>query len=135
MPGVDGHKFLSLIEALNLDQLFTAPTHLHGHTLDLVLSPGGQNWVGGIKVGEYIWDHALVKCSIDFPRPIDGTTKIVSFRRCDSIDMIAFRFELCEVPFVKTPTNRVTEQLKQYEQELCNCLDRHALSSLDALRN
>ena len=54
VPGGDGHKFLSLIEALNLDQLVTAPTHLHGHTLGLMLSRDGQNCVGGIKVGEYI---------------------------------------------------------------------------------
>ena len=40
VSGGDGLKFLSLIEALKLDQLVnqlvTSSTHLHGHTLDLV---------------------------------------------------------------------------------------------------
>ena len=48
--GGDGLKFLMLIDALNLDQLVTAPTHLYGHTLDLMLSPSGQNTVKNIKV-------------------------------------------------------------------------------------
>ena len=126
MPSGDGLKFVSLIDALNLDQLVIAPTHLHGHTLDLVLSPSGQHYVGGIKVREYISDHALVECSSNFPHPIDGLTKIVSFRKYHSIDIIAFRSELREVPFVKTPANTLTELLKQYEQDLCNLLDRHA---------
>ena len=80
VPSGDGFKFLSLIEALNLDQLVTAPTHLHGHTFDLVLSHGDQNCDGGIRVGEYISNHALVICSIDFPQP-PPPTKIVSFRK------------------------------------------------------
>ena len=43
--GGDGLKFVLLIGALNLDQLVKSHTHLHGHTLDLVLSPSGQSSV------------------------------------------------------------------------------------------
>ena len=60
-----------------------------------------------------------------FPRPIGGTNKTLSFRKYHSFDMIAFRSELREVPFVKTPANAVTELFKQYEQDLYNYLDKH----------
>ena len=35
VPGGDGAKFLSQLEACNLNQLVNYPTHLHGHTLYL----------------------------------------------------------------------------------------------------
>ena len=41
LPGGDGEKFLNLAESCNLEQLVAHPTHLHGHILDLILSPIG----------------------------------------------------------------------------------------------
>ena len=39
---------------------------------------------------------------------------------------MAFKSELSKVPFVKTPANTVSELHKQYEQDLCKLLNRHA---------
>ena len=39
--GGEGEKFLNQVESCNLKQLVAHPTHLHGHILDLILSPIG----------------------------------------------------------------------------------------------
>jgi hypothetical protein len=34
----DAMKFLDLLESLGLEQYVTQPIHIHGHTLDLIIS-------------------------------------------------------------------------------------------------
>ena len=67
VPKGDGVKFLSVLDSCNLKQLVTKPTHLHGHTLDLILAPQDGSYSHDVKVCDFVSDHALVKCHIDFP--------------------------------------------------------------------
>ena len=57
VPGGEGVKFTSLLESCNISQLVHQPTHLHGHMLDLILSPSDQptvqNWKFYIKCSFY----------------------------------------------------------------------------------
>ena len=43
VPGGDGHKFMTFLDSCDLKQFVSQPTHLHGHTLDLILSPSDQS--------------------------------------------------------------------------------------------
>ena len=67
MTGGDGDKFTSLLDSCNMSQFVHKSTHLHGHTLDLIMAPTGQSTVYNVKICDFISDHALVKCSIDLP--------------------------------------------------------------------
>ena len=102
------------------------PTHLHGHTLDLILSPSDHSIVQNVKVCDFISDHALVKCSIDLPRAPTPSKKSVSYRQYHRIDMTAFRSDLHEVPFVKSPAKSVSKLYQQYIHDLSFVLDKHA---------
>ena len=53
------------------------PTHLHGHILDLILSPSDQDTIADVKICDFVSDHALVKCTIAFPCPVAHTPNIV----------------------------------------------------------
>ena len=64
IPCGDGKKFLSQFDASNLNQSVNKPTHLHGHTLDYIISPHEQQDKIDVKICEFISDHALVKCII-----------------------------------------------------------------------
>ena len=51
VPGGDGYKFMTFLDSCDLKQFVNQPTHLLGHTLDLILSPSElgyyyrcQNW-------------------------------------------------------------------------------------------
>ena len=87
-------KFLSVLYPCNLKQLVTKPTYLHGHTLDLILAPQNGSYSHNLKVCDFVSDHALVKCHIDFPCvqshqsiklfPIAGSTVLT----CYPLDLI-----------------------------------------------
>ena len=49
--------------------------------------------------------------------------KTVSYRRYHRIDMIYFRSDLHQVPFVKSPANFATELYKQYVHDISVLLD------------
>ena len=70
VPGGDGYKFITSLGSCNLKQLVNQPTQLHGHTLDLILSSSDQDTIVNVKIFDFISHHALVKCSMLYPRRI-----------------------------------------------------------------
>ena len=125
VPGGDGGKFLSLLETCNLSQSVTQPTHLHGHILDLILSPNNQHDKLHVKICEFISDHAIIKCTIVFPPPVVQMNQ-VTFRKYHRIDMTAFKIDLKNSSFVKHPASTVSELLDQYVNDLSSILETHA---------
>ena len=63
----DSYKLESLLESCNLTQSVNNTTHLHGHILDLILSPSDQDVCMYVDICEFISDHAVIKYAIDFP--------------------------------------------------------------------
>ena len=81
----DERKFLDLLDSCNVVQSVNKLTHLHGHILDLILSPSDSNFVCYITVG--ISDHALVNCHLAFACPALPEIGSISYRRYHKIDM------------------------------------------------
>ena len=46
------------------------PTHLHGFTLDLILSLTDQDTIVDVNICDFISDTELVKCSIALPHQV-----------------------------------------------------------------
>ena len=62
----DREKYLNCLETCNINQHVHKPTHLHGHILDLILTPDESSVVSNVLVSEFISDHALVLVHLDF---------------------------------------------------------------------
>ena len=45
VPVSDGYKFMTFLDSCDLKQLVNQPTHLHGHILDVILSPSHQDTI------------------------------------------------------------------------------------------
>ena len=75
---------------------------------------------------EFISDHAVIKCAIDFPSSFANCQTRVSYRRYHRIDMSNFRSDLKDMPFVKCSANSVSQLYDQYVHDLSRILDRHA---------
>ena len=94
VPCTDSHKLKSLLESCNLILSVSNTTHLHGHILDLILSPSDQDMCVHVDICEFISDHAVIKCDIDVPSsPATCQTKL-SYRRYHCINMSDFRSDL-----------------------------------------
>ena len=64
VPVGDGHKFITFLDSCDLKQLVDNPTHLHGHILDLVLSPSNQDTIADVKICDFVSDQALVNAQL-----------------------------------------------------------------------
>ena len=58
-----------------MNQLVTEPNNPHGQTLDHILLSSGQSVVHDVKVLDFIPNHALIKCLVDFPGAVVYTKK------------------------------------------------------------
>ena len=104
----DSVKLTNFIASCNIIQYIQTSTHLHGHILDIILTPNNLNCVSHVKVGEFISNHALIKCKVDF-----SSWPVTKSRLCSSwgnykISMPSFRHDLRNCSFVKSPGSTVS---------------------------
>ena len=64
-------RFHDILESFNLTQNISCSTHIAGHTLDLVITRCGENFVSMFEVSDPgISDHMAVKCKLQFAKPV-----------------------------------------------------------------
>ena len=76
------HEFISLLDMNNMANHVLGPTHISGHTLDLVLSPLGTELVNQVEVSlidHRISDHAMITFELNITRPA-SYSKTITFR-------------------------------------------------------
>ena len=122
----DSIKFQNCLESCNITQNVQTATHLHGHILDLVLTPTDASVISNVRVAEFISDHALVLAQLDSVNPPSHKAKVVTFRRYHKIDMDSFRKDLGNSAFVKCPGDTVSGLCEQYLDDLSKLLNKHA---------
>ena len=88
-------------------------THLHGHTLDLVLTTTDGSGISNVRVAEFISDHALVLAQLDSVNPSQNTY-VITFRGHHKIDMDSLRKDLGNCSFVRRPGGTVSVLCEQY---------------------
>ena len=68
----------------------------------------------------------FITCQLDCQSAVTRTTKEVSFRRYNKIDLDLFRANLSESSFVKNPANTASALHNQYVNDLGGLLNVHA---------
>ena len=101
-------------------------THLHGHILDLVLTPTDASGISNVQVAEFISDHGLVLAQFDSVNPPSHKTNVVTFRRYHKIDLDSLCKDLGNCSFVRCPGDTVSVLCEQYLGDLRKLLDKHA---------
>ena len=85
---INQRNFLNLLDTSNLAQNVNKSIHLHGHILDLILSPSNSSFVSNVTVCNLVLDHAtLVKCHLDFACPAVPQLDSISYCRYHKINM------------------------------------------------
>ena len=115
---IDLQKFLDLLDSSSLVQSVNKPTHLHGHILDLILSPSDSNFVSNVIVGNLVSDHALVKCRLDFACPAIPKVGSISYCRYHKINMQKFCDDLANISFILSPASTAADLYDQYVHDL-----------------
>ena len=121
----DRSRFYDILQCCSLIQCVNSLTHILGHTLDVLISPGDSDFVRNVNVGDFISDHAAIRCQLDFSHPAICIGKMVSYRRYHRIDINQFRKDLRNIPFVLSPAGTATELYDQYRADVTQVLDKH----------
>ena len=86
----DSVKLLDLLQSVGLQQHFTEPTKIQGHTHDLIITPSSDDILSKVPlVDRFISDHASVYCTPLPDRPY-VTTKKVAYRKLNPLILNLF---------------------------------------------
>ena len=96
----DRSRFNDILQCCSLSQCVSGTTHILGHTVNILISPCDSDFVGNVNVGDFISDHAAIRCQLDFSHPTTCIDKMVSYHRYHRIYINQFRNDLSNIPFV-----------------------------------
>ena len=121
-------EFVNMLNTNNLVNSVAGPTHVSGHTLDLVLSFGGSDCVREVNtlpVDLRLSDHSLVLFSLVHPK-ISSLRKTIKFRNYSNVDkaMVA-RGVGSELDGLSTAGFSSAEMVEAYSTLLRNTEDRY----------
>ena len=66
-----------------------------------------------VSVGDFISDHAAIRCQLNFSHPTTCIEKMVSYRRYHMIDIDQFHNDLSNILFVLSPEGTASELYDQ----------------------
>ena len=118
-------EFKSVMDSCCLSQYIDFPTHLHGHTLDLLMAPSEFSATSDVKGSGFISDHKIISCVVDFPSSDTPMQKVVTFRQYHKLNIDKFRSDLLDIPFVSLPSDNIDLLHEQYMSGLSGLLDIH----------
>ena len=119
-------QFMNLLSTYGMKQHVTEKTHIHGHTLDLLITRDSNNTLSDVSVVPGISDHYAVHCSLDLERP-PPARKTVTTRPLRTMDSEQFRTGALEsLSAINFKTDSITSCVESYNNSLSELIDRLA---------
>ena len=123
----DRSRFSNILQCCGLVQSVNGPTHLLGHTLDVLISTCDSDIVHNVCVGDFNSDHAAIRCQLDFSHPSTSIDKWIPYHQYHRINIDQFRNDLNNIPFVRYPEGTAAELYDQYITGVTQVLGKYAL--------
>ena len=125
--GFQSQKLHELLCDVNMSQIINFPTHLHGHTLDLIITCDSfKNNIKNVQTVDCFCDHFLISANIDLSINIPSVTNEIFIRKYHNIDMDKLRYDLKNSDLINNPSTDVKSLCSQYHSTLSNLLNKHA---------
>ena len=111
-------QFKDLLDVYDLKQHVVDPTHVKGHTLDVVITPNRVPYVTDIRVTELdLIHHFLIDFIVLAEREVQQM-KVIKYRRLGDIDMQKFCADVREKVDALPATNDLEEKVHNYNLAL-----------------
>ena len=113
-------------ESLNIIQRVHAPTHIDGHTIDLIRTPSGNHGITSTKTTLLLSDHLWVECLVDMEKPL-VPRKTITYRKYKDIDKPAFCSDIASsLPTAFSSGKQTTTELaNHYNVVLSKLIEKH----------
>ncbi len=107
------------------------PTHILGHTLDLIITCKSDTLVNNIKFDMLISDHFTILFNTHthtytHTQKTPPERKILVFRKLKSIDILSFRNDIKDILTSSEPPTNTDGLIHLYNTSLQCVLDKHA---------
>ena len=119
--------FHLLIDLFDLIQKVNFPTHIHGHTLDLVLTKSNNDNISNVHTTDAFSDHFSISFTLNLSTPISQTNATVTFRKYHKIDKEKMKTDLLASELLNNPSKDADSLCEQYHTTLSNLINKHAL--------
>ena len=122
----DASRFLELLTSMGLEQHVDKPTHISGHTLDLIITRCSDSLLCAKPITDYlISDHVTVLCDLQLGKP-PPKVKQVSYRKIKGSDRKKLAAELSSSQLCQNTPDTLDELVNSYNTTLAQVLDRQA---------
>ena len=111
-------KFMNLLDMYDLRQHVAGPTHIKGHTIDVVISPNRNSYVSDLDIRWIDLSHHFL---IDFGVNVSASkvdNKSITYRAWKEIDNEVFSQEIREALSNMPETNDLAEKVAGYNRIL-----------------
>ena len=123
---VNARKLLDFFECLGLEQHVSRPTHILGHTLDLIISRKCQFFIDGCSSVDCLFsDHFSVVCGLQMLKPA-VSVKEHTYRNLKGVDIDKLRSDLKNSELCLVPPSALETLISCYNATLAETLNRHA---------
>ena len=112
----DSTKFRDLLESFCLQQHVVGPTHIHGHTLDLIITHESD---------QIVRSTPRVDCFFSDPAP-SFSTRTLSYRKIRLVNVDSLNDDLANSELCKNSPDDLEEFLLSHNKTLIAVLDKHA---------
>ena len=127
-------RFINIIDSMGMINHVNIPTHIHGHTLDLIITRASTDLhITDVQATDYISDHSFICATTSLAKPIRGA-KYVTRRNLSDINFDSFKKDLQNSEICKDPADTVDTIVNQYDDCLRKVLDHHAPSKSKVVR-
>ena len=124
MPSIELTK---LLDMFNLKQHVSKPTHIHGHTIDAVITRlDDPNYIENMMIEHLLGIHhfKISFCYTFAPKQLE--LKTITYRKIDKIDNNKFREDLSSVLPSVSDANTTGNAIQKYNTHLNKLVDKHA---------
>ena len=122
----DVRQLTGILESFDLNQHVKFPTHIHGHSLDVMIFSNRCD-VFFVSPSDAISDHLSVVADLKIPTDHSHTVpQTITYRRLKAINMEAFKADINNSDLIKNPKSNATKLVQQYHSVLSTLIDFHA---------
>ena len=118
--------FNSLIDSFDLTQKVNFPTHIYGHTLDLLLTKSNNDNISNVHSTDAFSNHFSITRTPHLPTPRSQINATVSFRKYHRINKEEMKTDLIASDLINKTSKDADTLYEQYHTTLTTLIDRHA---------
>ncbi len=119
-------KFHEIIDIFDLKQHVCGPTHIKGHTIDVIITRNNKSAVHNVVITKYNLSHHFLIDFVFNAEITEATTKTITYRNVKKVDCKRFCNDIVD-QYSKLPcTTDMTEKITGYNTVMTTVMNKHA---------